>query len=156
MCLEGDFVHVEAGEQVAAALASFHKDFAEVFVEGYALELGVGPEGDLDGFGLAVGVGGEVDDAASRRACGEVVLAVVGDAGHVEALDEAVARGAVAVDDVVDGAGVAALEDGDVDDLHLFAMLGLGAFGFANEDLVLHTGDFVGAVAVEDDDVVDG
>ena len=80
----------------------------------------------------------------------------MGDACHIKALDVAGIGGAIAVDGIVDGAFVAFLKHGYVHHLHLLFLFGLHTLGFANEHFVLHTRHLVGAIAVEDDDIVDG
>lgn len=149
-------MHIDTCEQIATALSPLDEYLAKVAVHADALELGVGPEGHLDGFGLAIGVGRKVENLAAGGAGGEVVLAVVGDACHIKALDVAGIGGAIAVDGIVDGALVAFLKHGYVHHLHLLFLFGLHAFGFAYEHFVLHTCHLVGAIAVEDDDIVDG
>ena len=154
VALQADALHVELREQVAHRGAALDHDFAEVLVEEDTLELGVGLQVDLDDLGLAVGVGGEVGHTAAGLALREVILTVARDAGDVEALDVEGTVAAVAIDGVVDGAGVVLLEDGDMDDL-AFALLGLRALRLAHEDLLANADDLVGAVLVEDDDIVD-
>ena len=65
MGLERDFVHIDTCEQVATALSPLDEYLAKVAVHADALELGVGPEGYLDGFGLAIGVGRKVENLAA-------------------------------------------------------------------------------------------
>ena len=155
--LEGDAVDIEAGEEVASALTSLDENLAEVLVEADALEFGIGLEGDLDDFGLSVGVGSEVENARPGGAHRHVILAVVGDGGDVETLDVAGVGGSVHVDHIIYGAFVTLFEHGDVDDFRLFlAFLSLHALSLADEHLVLHAGHLVGSVAIEDDDIVDG
>lgn len=112
-------MHIDTCEQIATALSPLDEYLAKVAVHADALELGVGPKGNLDGFGLAIGVGRKVEYLAAGGAGGEVVLAVVGDACHIEALDVAGIGGAIAVNGIVDGAFVAFLKHGYVHHLHL-------------------------------------
>ncbi len=97
----------------------------------------------LDDFCLAVRVGCEVDDPASRGALGDVVELVACHDGYVESLDEVVALLAVAIYAVVDGSLVVLLEHLHVEDV------------LAHEYLVGHLGNLEFSVLVEDDDVVE-
>ena len=154
MTLQADAFHVEFRQQVTQRAASLDHDVAEALVEVDALQLGVRLQTDLDDFGLAVGVGGEVGDAAAGLTPCEVVLAVAGDAGDIEALDEERSVAAVAVHTIIYGTRVALLEDCHVDNLAL-TLLGLAAFGLADEYFFPDTDDLVGAVLIEDDDIVE-
>ena len=79
---------------------------------------------------------------------------VVGDRGHVEAFHVVVALATVVVDDIVDGALVVALKDGNMYNFGL-AFLSLALFSLPDKQFVLNTGDLVGAVTVKEDDVID-
>ena len=149
-----DAEDVVLGQLVAAAAAALDGHLAEVFFEDEALDALVGLECDFYDFGFAVGVGREPCHAGLRRAHRQVVFAVAGDGRHVEALYVGDARCPVFVACVVDGARVVLLEYGDVDYLY-FAFLASGFFGLAHKDFLGHLYDFVCAVFVEDDDVVD-
>ena len=71
----------------------------------------------LDDFSLAVRVGGEVDDATSRCALGDIVELVACHGGYVESLDEVVTLLAVTIYAVVDGSLVVLLEHLYVEDV---------------------------------------
>ena len=108
-----------------------------------ALEARAGTEVDLDGLGLAVGVGSEPVDLRAGGTLGQVIPAVADDAGDCEALGVHGAALAVAVHGVVYGAGIAPLEDCGVDDALLHKLL------------VGHLAEGVAAVLDEDDHLVD-
>ena len=145
--LQSDAVDGFLGEHVAAGGTSLDEDVGKVaFEEDAHARIGcldAGVEGDFDDFCLAVGIGGEVHDFAARSALRDVVLFVAGEGGDVEALDKVGTFLAVAIDDVVGGALVVFLEH-----LHMEHVL-------ADKDFLCHADDFVLAVFVEDDNVVD-
>ena len=153
---ERDVVDGELGEQVAPALTALDEDFAEIFLKRHALELRVGAQRHLDNLCLAVAVGSEVEHLGAGRAEREVVFAVVGYGSDVEAFEERAARLAVAINGIIDSALVASLEHVDVYDAQLFVLLSRRAGGAADKHLFLHARDFIGAVGVEDNHVVDG
>ena len=146
--------HVDLRQDVADAAPALDNLLAEVLVEEGSLHLRVGLEDYLDDFGFAVGVGRKVEHAASGLALREVIFAVARDAGHVKALYIAGAGLSVAIDHIVDGAGVVLLEDGDVDQLGLL-LLGFRSLGLAHEELVGDVYHLIRAVLVEEDNVVD-
>ena len=151
---ERDAMDIKSGEEVALRAAPFDGELGEGLLEEDAAELRVGFERHLDGFGFAVGVGAEIVDFRAGGTGGEVVLTLVGKARHVEALDVESALFAIAIGHIVDGALVVLLKHRDVDNLGL-PFLGLGTFRLSNIDLFGHTRHLVGAIAIEDDDVVD-
>ena len=136
-------VHGMLREQVTLRGTALDNHFREVLFKEELLHLGRRVEGNLDDFGLAVGVGGEVDDARTGCTLCEVILLVASHGGHVEALDEILSLAAVAVNHVVDGAAVVLLEHRHVEDV------------LAYENLLGHTDDLVLTVLVENDDVVE-
>ncbi len=145
VALQTDAADGSLGEQVALGGTSLDEDVREVFLQEDALALlrQVWLHCHLDDFSLAVRVGGEVDDAASRCALGDVVHLVAGHGGHVESLDEVVALLAVTINTVVDGALVVLLEHLYMEDV------------LAHEYLVGHLGDLELSILIEDDDVVE-
>ena len=143
MALESDAVYGELREQVAFRGAPFDHHLREILVDEDLPEFRIGLERHLDDLRLAVGIGREVHHLRARRALRQVVLLVAGHRRHVEALDEAVALLAVAVDDVIDGARVVLLEHVEIEHV------------LAHEHLLCHADHLVLAVFVEDDDVVE-
>ena len=143
VALEGYLVYGHACQDVSLGSAAFDGVVGEVLVHEDVLQTRVWLECHLYHFRLAVGVGGEVYDAALRCAQREVVLLVAETTVDVEALDVVRASLSVAVDGVVCRAFVVAFPDADVHDV------------LAYVNLVRHLHHFVFAVAVEDDDIVD-
>ena len=137
--LEVDVAYGVLGHQVAARRLALDGQRCEIVLEAGLLELGLGTQVDFHRLGFAVMVGREVLDAAARGSQGDVVLLVAGDARHREALGIVDAARAVAVDHVVDGALVAAVEH-----VHVEQVL-------AEEGLVFHLGYAVLAVAADHD-----
>lgn len=115
----------------------------EVEVDNHLLQPRARLEVDLQHLGLAVGVDRHVEDFAPRRPLRDVVLLVARDALDGAALHHDGAVLAVAVEDVVDGPLVVALEDADVVD------------ALVEEGLVGDLRDDVAAVPREDNHVVD-
>ena len=70
-------VDVVLRKQVALALPALYLELPEVAFENKFLEFGIGFQGNLYYFGLAIGICGEVRDTASRFALRKVVLTVV-------------------------------------------------------------------------------
>ena len=103
----------------------------------------LGFEGYFDDLRLAVGVGGEIDDLRTRFALREIVLLVFRHTRNVEALHEVRTFLAIPIDDVIDRAVVAALEDGYMQDVR------------TDEQFVGDFGHLIAAVFMEDDQVVD-
>ena len=143
MRLQPDAVHLVLGQQVALGGAALDEHVAEVLVEEDTLQLRCRVEGHLDDLCLAVGVGREVEHARTFGANGQVVLAVSGDGGHVEALDVVVTLASVAIDGIVDGSLVVLLEDAQPHDV------------LADKQLVGNADYLELAILIEDDDVVD-
>ena len=141
LALEGDGADGVLGHEVAARRLALDAQLGEIVLEAGLLELRLGPQGHAYGLGLAVVVGREPDDLRAGLAGGDVVFLVARDGGDGEALGEVDRTLAHAVDDVVDGAGVAAVEQAHVQQV------------LAEEGLVLHLGDAVLAVLADDDDL---
>ena len=117
-----NLVHLIAGEEVAARLAAFDHQRAEIVIEYLLFELRIWLQKHMDHLGFAVGIGGEIKYAAARLSGGEVVFTVVRHGRHVEAFDIAGAVLAVTVDDVVRRATVVLLEHGDMEKLSFFLL----------------------------------
>ena len=154
VALEGDALHVETCEEISACSASLQSHFGKVLVEHNAAKLGVRFQLNLDDFRLTVGIRAEVCHAAARGTVGDVVFLVAGNPCDIEAFHVDGAVLAIAIADVVDGALVVFLEDGNVDDLCL-TFFGFRTFGLADKHLFCHAHYLVRSVAVEDDDIVD-
>ena len=101
--LQADTVYRVFGKQVSLRSAPFDDDFREILVEEYLLQLGVGVESYLDNLCFTIGISGEIHHFRAWRTLREVVLLVACHAGHVEALDKAVAFLSVTIDDIIDG-----------------------------------------------------
>ena len=153
VALEADACYLVFRQEVAERGAPLDGEEREVVVEEDFLDLGVWLEHYFDDFSFTVGIGGKVVYLAAWGAFGDVVLLVAGETRDIEALDVVVAGLAVAVYGVVDGAGVALLEDGYVDNLG-FLLFFFRTLRLADEELVCDFDYLVGAVAIEDDDVV--
>ena len=145
VALQSDAADGSLGEQVALGSTSLDEDFREIFLQEDALTFfaQIRFHRHLDDFCLAVRVGGEVDDAASRCALGDIVELVARHGGYVESLDEVVALLAVAIYAVVDGSLIVLLEHLYVEDV------------LTHEYLVGNLGYLEFSILVEDDDVVE-
>lgn len=111
VALQSDAADGSLGEQVALGSTSLDEDFREIFLQEDALAFfaQIRFHRHLDDFCLAVRVGGEVDDATSRCALGDIVELVACHGGYVESLDEVVTLLAVTIYAVVDGSLVVLL-----------------------------------------------
>ena len=105
--LQRDAVDRVLGQDVALGASSLDGDVGEgAFHEEFlvlAARLQDGVEGYLDDFGLAVGVGGEVEHLRTRLSLRQIDLAVARDGRHVESLDVACASLTVTIDHVICG-----------------------------------------------------
>ena len=145
--LQRDARHGILRQRVAACGSSLDGDVGErTFDEQFlvsTLGLQDGVERHLDGLGLAVRVGGEVEHFRSGLALRQVHFSVAGDGGHVETLDVVRSCLSVAIHHVVGCARVVLLEHLHVQDV------------LAYEQFLGHAHHLHLAVAIEDDDVVD-
>ena len=154
VALEVDAVDGILGYDITLRHAPLDGEVGKIDVEGQSLYLLRWLESDMHHLGLAVGVTREIDHLAAGSALGDVILAVAGDAGDEETLHHVGTLLAVAVDDIVDSALVVFLKHRHMHYLGLLA-LSLGALGVTHEELIGHAGNLVGAVAVEDNHVVE-
>ncbi len=131
------------GKQITLGRASLDHYLREILVEenGPLLHL-CRIKCHLDNFSLAIGVGSEIHHPRPRSALGEVVLAVAGDTGDIESLDEVESLLAVAIHHIVYRPVVVAFEDSNMQDIR------------ADEQFLRHAHHLVFAVFVEYDDVV--
>ena len=127
--------------EVAAGRLALDGEGREIVLELRLLELRLRAEVDADGLGLAVVVDGEPEDGGAGRTGRDVVLLVAGHGGDGEALGVVDRALAVAVDDVVDGPLVAAVEHAHIQEVR------------AEEGLVADLGDAVLAVLADDDNL---
>lgn len=134
VALQSDAADGSLGEQVALGSTSLDEDFREIFLQEDALAFfaQIRFHRHLDDFCLAVRVGGEVDDAASRCALGDIVELVACHGGYVESLDEVVTLLAVTIYAVVDGSLVVLFEHLNVEDVlaHEYLVGNLGYLEF--------------------------
>ena len=138
--LQLDLRYRVLGNQVAAGSLSLDRQGGEVVFELRFLEFRPRAQVDPDGLRLSVVVDGEPEDLRPGLAGGDVVVLVTRDGGDVEPLRIGVRPLPVAVDDVIDGAGVAAPEDAHVQEV------------LPEEHLVGDLRDAVLAVLGDDDD----
>ena len=151
---EGDFMHIESSEEITARTTTFHCEFAERFFKRDATQFGIGFQSDLDGFGFPIGVGGEIVNSRAGFALRCIVFAIVDDTRHIETLHIVRTVYSIAISHIVDRALVVLFENGNVHNFS-FLVVGFGAFGFANVNFFGYSGYLVGAIAIEDDDIVD-
>ncbi len=136
---QGDLLYDVLADQVASGRFALDGKGGEVVLETGLLELRTRAQLHADGLGLPVVVGGEPDYLGARLAGGDVVLLVARHGCDGEALGVVDRCLALAVDDIVDGTVVTAVEDVDIQEV------------LAEEGLVLHLGDAVFSVLADDD-----
>ena len=154
MARKANACHIQFRHQVAHALAPFDGNFGKVFVEEHTLQFRIGFQRYLYHLSLTIGVGSEIDHATAWFALREVILTVAGHTGYIETLDVVGSRLSVAINGVIDRARVILLEHGHMNDFRLL-FLCLRTFCFAYKQFVGNAHNFVGAILVEKDDIVD-
>ena len=99
-------------------------------------------KGHLDHLGFAVGVCRKIDNLGSRFALCEIIFLVPRDTCHVEAFHEIRTLLAVAIDHIINGTFVSALEDRYME------------YVGTDEDFLRHLQHLVFTILMEDDDIV--
>ena len=140
--LEGNGLDFKLGEYVSSCCTRFDRQLGEIFADLEFLEMQLRFECHFDNLRFSVGIRCEINDFRAGRTLGEVVLFVFRNAGDVKALHEINAFLSVTVHDVVHGAIIIALEDGDMEEIG------------AHKEFVRHFHDFIFTVLVENDDVI--
>ena len=140
LAAQADALYDVLADKVAAGCLALDGESGEVVFEAGLLELRLRAQLYAHGLGFAVVVGGEPYDLRAFQACGQIVFLVACDARHGKTLGVVDGGLALAVDYVVDGAGVAPVEHAHVDEV------------LAEEGLVGDFRDYVFAVFAYHDD----
>lgn len=128
---------------VSHRLATFDGDTAEIFFDERSFQAGLGFEDYFQYFGFAVGVGAEPYDFRARSTLREIVFFVAGNACYGKTFHIVQTFFTISVNDVVNGAGIIPFEHVQVKNV------------FPDEHFFTDFYDFVFAVFVEDDNIVD-
>ena len=139
--LELDFGNGVFGDQVAPGAASLDGEGTEIPLHAGFLETLLGTELDAHGFRFSVVVHGEPEDAGAIGPGRNVIVLVTRDGGNGKTFGVMGRALAVAVDDVINGALVAAVEHAGVQQV------------FPEEGFVRHLGNTEFAVFCNDDNL---
>ena len=114
MLLERDAVNLILGDKISARLLALDGELRQIYIELKHLQPEFRLERNLEHFSLAIGVGCEPENLRAGLALGEVILLVAGESCNGEALHIYYAALTVLIEDIVDGAGIVALEYAEI------------------------------------------
>ncbi len=147
LLLQRNFEDIVFGQNISHGLTAFDGYLSKIFFELQFPDSGSRLEGNTDNFGLAIRIGAEILNTRTRGAFGQIVFLISGYAAHGKTLDignasSLVVEFAVAVNNIVDGAGIVFLKNIQVKHV------------FADKHLVAYLDHLVLAVFVKKNDIV--
>ena len=154
MTLQCDLADLNLGKHITSSSSTFDGNLAKIFIEEDLLQLWIRLEGNLNDLSFAIRISREIKHPRTCCTLCKVIFPIADYRSNIEALDEADTSLSITIYGIVNGTLIILAENGDMDDFNLLLVF-FATLCLADKEFVCNANNLVGAVSVEDDNIVD-